>query len=63
MLDDVWAPLDLQEDLHNLKAKIGMAMATVRASWKYRYFSPISMPHALWIQVKGFLFMKNPQLT
>ena len=63
MLDDVWAPLDLQENLHSLKAKIGMARATVRAGWKYRYFSPISMPQALWIQVKGFLFMKNPQLT
>lgn len=63
MLDDVWAPLDLQEDLHSLKGKVGMARATVRAGWKYRYFSPISMPHALWIQVKGFLFMKNPQLT
>lgn len=63
MLDDVWAPLDLQEDLHSLKAKIGMARATVRAGWKYRYFSSITMPQALWIQVKGFLFMKNPQLT
>lgn len=63
MLDDVWAPLDLQDELHSLKAKIGMARATIRAGWKYRYFSPITMPQALWIQVKGFLFMKNPQLT
>lgn len=60
MLDDVWAPLDLQEELHSLRAKIGMARATIRARWKYRYFSPISMPQALWIQLKGFLFMKNP---
>lgn len=63
MLDDVWAPLDLQEELHSLRAKIGMARATIRARWKYRYFSPITMPQALWIQLKGFLFMKNPQLT
>ncbi len=63
MLDDVWAPLDLQDELHSLKAKIGMVRATIRARWKYRYFSPITMPQALWIQVKGFLFMKNPQLT
>lgn len=34
MLDDVWAPLDLQEELHSLKAKIGMARATIRAGWK-----------------------------
>lgn len=63
MLRDIWSELDLQENMHSLKAKIGMARATVRARWKYRYFSPISMPHALLIQVKGFLFMKNPQLT
>lgn len=63
MLEDVWAPLDMQEDMHSLKAKVDIAMATIRAWWKYRYFSPISMPHALWIQVKGFLFMKNPTLN
>lgn len=63
MLRDIWSDLDLQDELHSLKAKIGMARATVRARWKYRYFSPITMPQALWIQVKGFLFMKNPQLT
>lgn len=63
MLDDVWAPLDLQDELHSLRAKIGMVRATIRARWKYRYFSPITMPQALWIQLKGFLFMKNPQLT
>ena len=62
MLADLWAPLDLQENLHSLKAKIGMAMATVRAWWKYHFFSPISMPRALWIQVNGFLFMKHPTL-
>lgn len=63
MLRDIWRDLDLQEELHSLRAKIGMARATIRARWKYRYFSPITMPQALWIQVKGFLFMKNPQLT
>lgn len=63
MLRDIWRDLDLQEELHSLKAKIGMVRATIRARWKYRYFSSITMPQALWIQVKGFLFMKNPQLT
>ncbi len=62
MLRDIWSELDVQEELHSLRAKIGMARATIRARWKYRYFSPITMPQALWIQVKGFLFMKNPQL-
>lgn len=62
MLKDIWAPLDVQENLHSIKAKMGMARATIRARWKYRYFSPISMPQALWIQVKGVLFDKNPTI-
>lgn len=63
MLADVWAPLDLHETLHGVKGKLGLVGNTLRARWKYHYFSPITMPQALWIQVKGFLFMKNPQLT
>ncbi len=62
MLADVWAPLDLHETLHGLKGKLALAGNTWRARWKYRNFAEISMPHALWIQVKGFLFMKNPTL-
>ena len=60
MLADVWAPLDLHETLHGMKGKLLLAGNTWRARWKYHYFSPISMPHALWIQMKGFLFMKDP---
>lgn len=62
MLKDVWAPLDLHKSLHGVKAKISFAFSTIRAAWKYHYFSEISMPHALWIQVKGFLFIKHPTL-
>ena len=63
MLNDIWAPLDLHETLHGVKGKLGLAGNTLRARWKYRYFSPISMPHALWIQTTGFLFDKNPALN
>lgn len=63
MLEDVWAPLDLHETTEGVKGKIALAGNTLRARWKYRYFSPISMPHALWIQVKGYLFEKNPKLS
>lgn len=62
MLNDVWDDLDLHESDHGLKGKLALAGNTWRASWKYRYFSEISMLHALWIQVKGFLFMKKPKL-
>ncbi len=62
MLDDVWAELDLHETLHGVKGKLALAGNTWRARWKYHYFSEISMPHALWIQVKGFLFDKHPTL-
>lgn len=63
MLADIWAPLDLHETLHGVKGKLGLAGNTLRARWKYHYFSPISMPHALWIQTTGFLFDKNPTLN
>lgn len=62
MLADVWAPLDIHETLHGLKGKLGLVGNTIRAWWKYHYFANITMPHALWIQVYGFLFEKNPSL-
>lgn len=62
MLADVWAPLDLHETLHGIKGKLGLVGNTLRASWKYRHFGDVSMLHALWIQVYGFLFDKNPSL-
>lgn len=62
MLEDVWAPQDLHETVYGIKGKIALAQSTWRARWKYRYFTDISMLHALWIQVKGFLFDKNPEL-
>lgn len=62
MLSDIWAPLDLHETLHGVKGKLGLVRSTLRARWKYRLFGDISMLHALWIQVYGFLFMKNPKL-
>lgn len=62
MLEDVWAELDLHETLHGVKGKLALAGNTWRARWKYHYFSEIPMPHALWIQVKGFLFNRHPTL-
>lgn len=62
MLEDVWAELDLHETTEGIKGKMNLVGNTWRARWKYRYFSEISMLHALWIQVKGFLFMKKPSL-
>ena len=62
MLTDVWAPLDLHESLHGSKAKFDLAGNTWRARWKYKHFAEISWIEALWIQVKGFLFLRNPQL-
>ena len=63
MLEDVWAELDLHETLHGVKGKLALVGNTWRARWKYHYFSEISMPHALWIQIKGFLFDKHPTLN
>ena len=63
MLADVWAPLDLHENLHGVKGKLALAGNTWRARWKYHYFSEISWIKALWIQAYGVLFDKNPKLN
>lgn len=62
MLKDIWAPLDLHETTEGLKGKMALAGNTWRARWKYRYFTEISWIKALWIQVKGVLFIKKPSL-
>lgn len=62
MLADVWTPLDLHETVRGIKGKLALAGNTWRARWKYRYFTEMSWVTALWIQVKGFLFEKNPTL-
>lgn len=63
MLADVWADLDLHESLNGIRGKLLLAGNTWRARWKYRYFSEISMLHALWIQIKGVLFINEPTLN
>lgn len=62
MFDDIWAPLDLHETVRGVKGKLALAGNTWRARWKYRHFTDMSWVTALWIQVKGFLFEKNPEL-
>ena len=60
MMDSVWAGLDLHDSVKGFMGKMRLAGNTLRAGWKYREFSPISMVKALWIQAKGVLFEKNP---
>lgn len=62
MLKDVWADFDVVENDKNLRGKLSLAVNMLRARWKYRYFSEISMLHAMWIYVWGYLFVKNPKL-
>ena len=62
MISDVWDNLDLHETVRGLKGKISLAGNTWRARWKYKLFSDISMLHALYIQVYGFLFLRHPIL-
>lgn len=62
MLKDIWTPLDLHETVRGWKGKLALAGNTWRAKWKYRYFTDMSWMTALWIQVKGFLFEKEPKL-
>lgn len=62
MLADIWAPLDIHETVDGVKGKLYLAGNTWRARWKYREFTDMSWLQALWIQVKGFLFIKVPSL-
>lgn len=63
MLKDVWSELTLPKSGSGLKNKLSIARNTMQARWKYSYFTEISMLQALLIQVKGFLFIKNPTLN
>ena len=63
MLEDVWAELDVHETVKGIKGKLALVGNTWRARWKYKFFSEDTMLKALWIQVKGVLFEKNPQLN
>ena len=62
MLEDVWSELDVHETVKGIKGKLALVGNTWRARWKYKYFSKDSMLKALWIQMKGFLFIKEPKL-
>lgn len=62
MMESIWAGLDLHENVRGLIGKMRLVGNTLRARWKYREFAPISMTMALVIQVKGFLFERNPML-
>ena len=62
LMESVWAGLDLHENVRGVVGKLKLAGNTLRAAWKYRAFSPISMVKALWIQAKGVLFEKNPTI-
>lgn len=62
MMDSVWEGLDLHTDVRGVKGKMALVGNTVRSAWKYRFFTDLSMPHALWIQVKSYFFDKHPTL-
>lgn len=61
MLDDIWAPLDLHESLHGVKAKFQLAGNYWRARWKYKYFTEITWLRALmeWVFVLYFTDILN----
>lgn len=62
MLADIWEPLDLHKTVNGFCGKLALVGNTWRARWKYHEFTDISWLQALWIQAKGFLFLKNPEL-
>ena len=61
-LDDVWNGPALHHGEKGLRARISLVGNIVRAAWKYRAYSNISMIQAIWISVKGFFFMRRPEI-
>ena len=61
-LADTWKGPSFDKEKKGFRARVFLAGNTLRAAWKYRHYSNISMIHALWIQVKGFLFMRRPEI-
>lgn len=62
MLSDVWAPLDVHESLHGLKAKLQLAGNYWRARWKYKLFTDMTWLRALAEWVLGAVFERQPRL-
>ncbi|MBP3270347.1 MAG: nucleotidyltransferase family protein [Bacteroidales bacterium] len=46
-----------------LKSKLQTARNIIRSSWRYRTFSTMSMPKALWLKIFGFFFNPSPTLN
>ena len=61
-LDDVWNGPALQQGKKGLRARISLVGNIVRSAWKYRAYSNISMLQAIWISVKGFFFIRRPEI-
>lgn len=62
MMDSVWAGLNGHDTENGLIGRLQLVRNTLRSGWKYRCFAPISMPKALWIQVRGVLFDRKPTI-
>lgn len=63
MLADIWADLDLHESVRGIRGKFALVGNTWRARWKYRRFTDMSWMQALWIQGKGVVFEREPELN
>ena len=61
-MDDIWSGPSLHGDKKGLALRLSITRNTLRSGWKYRAFSNLTMVQALWIQVKGFFFDRNPKL-
>ena len=63
MMEGVWEGQFADETENLFKSRINKARNIFQMGWRYRLFSSISMPRALWIKIKGVLFIGNPKLN
>lgn len=61
-LNSVWHGPQLHSGIKGFHARLFLIGNMLRAGWKYRSYSNISMFKAMWISLKGYLFIKHPSL-
>ena len=64
LLESIWDGERMEIDKSKFwTSRLTLIRKTLQSGWKYRAFSNITMIEAILIQVWGFLFERNPQLS
>lgn len=62
LMGNIWKISPMVDDYRGFLGKISLAWRIMCSGWKYHHYSVVSMPHALWIYIKGYFFSKIPEI-